>query len=351
MTAIYLTEPGSILKVDRHQFQVFHYSELVFHIPISQVSQIVVFGRCEIARKANFVITSRAIPLLLLSEQGQYLSRLELENFHALKYVSCQIKQAQNQQFILPLAENLVWAKLHNCRILLQQFSTSHLRFCARSLHLALNALNFLIDQLPAAGSVDALRGYALTGTNFYYQALGEVLSFSLTTQPNSHISAKTLTTLFNAGYLLLNQTLYNLILAAGLDSQYGCLSAGTLHNFALAWDLMAEWTAPLVDQMVVDAILSQTLIASDLNGQGVTAGIWQKFVQQWEQKLRTSIHHPRAGVLSCRQALEWQVQEYLAYLLEDTDCYQPILLSQKAKGNSQKKEKIGSTRKFKIQS
>lgn len=323
MTTLYVTKPGSLVEISHRQFRVCYQQQTLEQIPIEQVTQIVLFTLTNLSRKAEVVILSRQIPVLFLSYQGVCLGRLEPQQQHQKKYWMQQVKCSQKTKFTRTVAESIIRAKLYNNHSLLLQLN--HGNYTCET-YQALEMLEILLKDLPAAKSVDELRGYDDTADNLYYQALFDILA--VTFFPTDVIG-----NLLNLGYALLHQQMVVIIAQQGMESQISHLYPSTYHQLPLACDLMAEFRAPMVDKLVADLFTSVVLTLNDftyLDERGhhlsVPPHTVQKFIQYWEQKLESKVTHPYAGKVTYRHCLELQVQQYLAFLLGEVGCYRTFL-------------------------
>ncbi|MCL1474273.1 CRISPR-associated endonuclease Cas1 [Argonema antarcticum] len=330
MTAIYMTEPGTCLKVKHHYFQVFHQNKLCLQVHSSQVSKITLFGNCHLQPNAASLAQSLAIPVLFLDNQGNYLGRLQLESLHPAKYFPQQIKRAQNPNFPKTIAESIVRAYLHNCGIVLLRLSANH---STPKAEIAMEMLDLLIDDLPMADSIHALREYSTTAASLYYQAITELLAkafnFQCTCRPHSH----SINSVLRLGNALLNHTIYGFVQSAGLNPNFGNLHFYCQDELSLIEDFAVEFRPFLVDELVANLAISQILTPDDFTRPSQQDAIslypatLKKFIKHWEEKLQTEVTHLYAGKLSYRRCLAWQVQEYIAYLLGDVEFYRPMLL------------------------
>lgn len=127
-------------------------------------------------------------------------------------------------------------------------------------------------------------------------------------------------------GYQLLHKYIYTLLNTAELHPDYPILHRDKHHKLPLAWDLSAEFRAPIVDDLVFN--FARNFPHSNGNGNQPQALI-QSFLKHWEAKLRTFVLHPYAGEVSFRQYIDLQVREYLACLLGDVEYFSFITYTQ----------------------
>ncbi|MDY7014841.1 MAG: CRISPR-associated endonuclease Cas1, partial [Cyanobacteriota bacterium] len=334
MTTLYITDQGSYLKAQRYQFHVFHQKELRCQIPVNRVSHIILFGCCNVSHGAVRLALSRRIPVMYLSQRGRYFGRLETEGQAKVNYLAQQVKCAEDPEFCRLQAEAIVRAKLHNSRILLMRLNRRRRSDRAKQ---AIELLAQLIDDLPLAESMDALRGYEGKAATVYFQGLGSLFDEAFTFERRTkRPPTDPANSLLSLGYTLLSQNIHSFIEAIGLHTHFGNLHVPRDNHPALVSDLMEEFRARAVDSLVVYAINKKLFTPEDFTPPDERGGVYlhvdalKKFLKYWEEKLLGEMTHPYTGYkVSLRRCLELQVREYVACLMGDTDGYRPMLWEQ----------------------
>lgn len=335
MTTLYVTDQGAYLSVRHQQFQVFYQQELRIKVPVNRVSHIVLFGCCNLSHGAVSLALRRRIPIMYLSQKGRYFGRLETEGTAKVEYLIQQVKCSLDPGFTRKQAEAIVEAKLHNSRILLMRLNRRRNSkdkdesLAAR----AIDAIEILMDNLPTAESMDALRGYEGKAATLYFQALGSlftgVFAFEKRTKrpPTDPINS-----LLSLGYTLLSQNVYSFIQAVGLHPHFGNLHVPRDNHPALVSDLMEEFRAQLVDSLVAYLINSKIFVPEDFTPPDEWSGVYlhpnalRKFLKHWEDKLQAEVTHPHTGYkVAYRRCLELQVREYIACLMGEVEIYRPM--------------------------
>ncbi|GAB1542230.1 hypothetical protein NUACC21_49040 [Scytonema sp. NUACC21] len=334
MSTIYITEAGTLLKIQDNHVKVFHQQQLSISLPIPHVSQIILFGQNHLSSKTIKLLLYHHISVLFLSQHGEYLGRLENDSPHQPKYLAKQVKRSQDTEFIINTAQSCMGAQLHNQLLLLQHF-THHV--CLSRIQTAQNFLALLIEDLPMANSLEELREYETSAASFYYPALSSFLPQKFKfKQRYSRTPSDVVNILLNLGYTLLHQHIHTLLKSSGLHPNWASLHQEAYHHSPLACDLMAEFRAPLVDDLVVNLLKKRTMTLDNYTLPGkqrntqFDCNLLKIFLHHWEEKLKTLVVHPLVGEVSYRQCLEWQVQEYIACLLGDIDFYRPLLVKLK---------------------
>ena len=329
MSAVYITESGSILNVQHHHFQVIHQEKVRQSVPVKQVTQIILFGICQLSRAAVKLALSRQIPIYFISRQGQELGSCEPEVKRPAKYRFQQLKRQQDPEFSRAFAESIIWAKMHNESVLLQQL---HINSSAFEPEVYRAFFRLLMDDLPMAYSLDELREYDITAESFYYPALGSLLPFQLGFRwRDLHQPTDPINRILNLGCTLLHQQTSAFVQVLGLDADISHLHISSQHQKPLVCDLMAEFRPMLVDELAVNLAKSRIITARDIipqNGSGalLSPRALQIFIQHWEDKLQTLVTHPHAGTVSYRHCLELQVREYIACVRGDVQHYRPLV-------------------------
>ncbi|MBD2298831.1 CRISPR-associated endonuclease Cas1 [Nostoc sp. FACHB-190] len=323
MSTIYITEQDVSFQIQHQYLKVLHQQNQRICIPIRNINQFIIFGNISLPKEVIKLVTSYQIPVLYLTQTGEYLGRLENPSQTRAKYFSYQRRHASKTEFNRAIAESIIWAKLHNQHTLLQNWNRHYANYTTQR---ALNYLMLLMDNLSVAPGIEELQEYSEEADNIYYCALTSLLSFY---NSSPYINRKRISGLIDLGNQLLHQYIYTLLNTVGLDPNYAILHHKEHDELPLAWDFTAEFRALMVDDLVLNFVrnLANTNGNGNGNGKNHSHKLLQKFLQHWEGKLRTFVLHPYGGEISYRQCLDLQVREYLASLLGDVEFYRPLAL------------------------
>lgn len=331
MSTLYVTDQGAYLSIKNQQFQVFYQQVLKIKIPAVRVSNIVLFGCCNVSHGAVSASLKRRIPIMYLSQKGRYFGRLQTEGNAKVGYLMRQVECSQNPDFIRKQAEAIVWAKLHNSRALLLKLNRRRPSKIAIS---AIDLIAELMDNLPQADSMDALRGYEGKAATVYFQALGSLFvgdfSFSKRTRrpPTDPINS-----MLSLGYTLLSQNVFSFVQSVGLHTHFGNLHVPRDNHPALVSDLMEEFRAQLVDSLTAYLVNSRIFDIEDFTNPDERGGVYfqthalKKFLKHWEEKLQSEITHPNTEQkVPFRRIIELQVREYVSCLTGEVEVYRPMV-------------------------
>jgi CRISP-associated protein Cas1 len=335
MTTLYVTDQGAYLSVKNQQFQVYYQGELRIKVPATRVSNIVLFGCCNVSHGAVSYALRCRIPIMYLSQKGRYFGRLQTEGNAKVEYLMLQVERCQNPDFTRTLAEVIVTAKIHNSRILLMRLNRRKSPdFDDNLIKQAIKDLDILMDKLPFAESMDALRGYEGKAATVYFQALGNLFSGTFKFEKRTkRPPTDPVNSLLSLGYTLLSQNVFSFVQAVGLHSHFGNLHVPRDNHPALVSDLMEEFRAQLVDSLVAYLINSNIFTPDDFTLADERGGVYlqphalKKFLKHWEEKLQSELTHPNTGYkVSFRRCLELQVREYVACLMGEVKIYRPMI-------------------------
>lgn len=323
MSSIYLTEQNALVKYQHNYFKVLLNDKQCICIHARNVSQFAIFANIDLPREAIQGIRLHQIPVIYFTPEGEYLGRLENTSQLQAKYLSYQLRRVRNLDCNRATAESIIWAELHNKHTFLQNWSRYH---ASEATQRALNYMTLLMDNLAIAKSLNDLREYREEADNVYNYAIAALINFY---NPCSRTTAKRVSKLLNLGNQLLHQYIYTCLITAGLHPNYAILHRGSDKELPLAWDFTAEFSAPIVDDLVLNFSRNMTSLNGNGNGNGKSKPrtLIQHFLQQWERKLRTFVLHPIAGEVTYRQCIDLQVREYLGSVLGDVEYYRPLAL------------------------
>ncbi|MCL1474274.1 CRISPR-associated endonuclease Cas1 [Argonema antarcticum] len=331
MTTLYVTDQGAYLSIHNQQFEVFYQRELRIKVPANRVSHIVLFGCCNLSHGAVSCALRRRIPVMYLSQKGRYFGRLQTDGHAKVEYLARQVECSLNPEFTRRQAEAIVWAKLHNSRALLLKLNRRRPSKIALQ---SLESIAELMEKLPDAESMDALRGYEGKAATLYFQALGSLFTGTFAFEKRTkRPPTDPINSLMSLGYTLLSQNVCSFIELIGLHTHFGNLHVPRDNHPALVSDLMEEFRAQLVDSLVSYLVNSKIFTSEDFTLPDERGGVFlqphalKKFLKHWEEKLQSELTHPHTGYkVSFRRCLELQVREYVACLMGEVDTYRPMI-------------------------
>ncbi|HIK29880.1 MAG TPA: CRISPR-associated endonuclease Cas1 [Oscillatoriales cyanobacterium M59_W2019_021] len=331
MATLYLTDQGTTVYKEHLRFVVHIAPRQKLEIPIREIDRILVFGNVQLTTQVMGTCLQEQIPVLFLSQSGEYRGHLWSLNPLHLESEIVQLKKQEDIRFQLETSRSIIRGKLFNSKQLLIRFNRKR-----QTLEVA-QAIEGILSDLASLKFVDnlaRLRGYEGIGAARYFPAFGQLITnpgFCFSKRVR-HPPTDPVNALLSFGYTILLNNVLSSIIAEGLSPYLGNLHYGEPRKTYLAFDLMEEFRSAVVDSLVLKLINSESLKSKDFepvkNSQGIylNAGSRRRFLDQFEKRMNEEVSHPDLqSPVTYRQAILLQVRRYKRSLWHGT-LYEPFL-------------------------
>ncbi|NMG07216.1 CRISPR-associated endonuclease Cas1 [Brasilonema sp. UFV-L1] len=331
MAAIYLIEQGTNIYKDYQRF-IIHVSEKPkLEVPIREVQQILVFGNIQLSTPVIQVCLQEQIPVVFLSQSGQYHGHLWSEESTNLDNQLIQIERRKDDYFQFQVSRAIVFGKLMNSKQLLLRFNRKRK---ITEVEKPIYGISKDIDSLDLVDNLDTLRGYEGIAAARYFPAFSQLITnskfeFSLR---NRQPPTDPVNSLLSFGYTLLFNNVLSFLVAEGLSPYLGNFHYGEKQKPYLAFDLMEEMRSVVVDSLVLNIINHSLLKPKDFDIVPSTGGVYlnqssrRVFLKQFETRMNEEISHPDLqSQTTYRHAIQLQVRRYKRCLLSGVP-YEPFL-------------------------
>lgn len=298
MAAIYLIEQGTSIYKDYQRF-IIHVSEKPkFEVPIREVQQILVFGNIQLSTPVIQACLQSEIPVLFLSQSGQYHGHLWSEESTNLENQLIQVERRNDDYFQFSVSKAIVLGKLMNSKQLLMRF---HRKRKLEDVEKAIYGINQDINALEYVDNLDSLRGYEGIAAARYFPAFGKFITnsaFSFS-QRFRQPPIDEVNSLLSFGYTLLFNNVLSFIIAEGLSPYIGNFHYGEKQKPYLAFDLMEEFRSLVVDSLVLNIINHSLFKPKDFDLVASTGGVYlsqsarKVFLKQFETRMNEEVSHP----------------------------------------------------------
>jgi len=328
LRTLYIQEQGSMLRVENGCFRVTcgHDDDVaeLLEVQSIKVGQIVLFGACMITPAAIRHCLMNRIPVVLLSQHGEYFTRLESTDDVNIDLERLQFQRSAEESFPLECSRTIVRAKLHNSGVLLRRHAESS---GSEALRHAATQLRQLEEHVDRADSIDAVRGYEGSGAATYFGVFedffdtgGFIFRERVKRPPTDPVNA-----MLSFGYSLLFNNIFSMARLHRLHPYVGFLHADKPAHPALVSDLIEEFRT-LVDGLVI-ALINKRLISPEEftvarhddgkpKGCYLSDGARKTFLREFENLMHRTTTHPATGYeVTCRRCLDLQVGEFALYL------------------------------------
>ena len=330
-TTVYVTEEGSLLRSRGSRLRVERGDELLFSIDFRRVRQVVLLGRIGMTTPFLYQVLARGIDVVMIGGEGRYVGRLQPASAANPFVRRAQFTALSDRQRSHDLRRRIVRGKITNLRAGLLRAA----RRGEHGLDQAVERLERIRTQCVEAESLEALLGFEGAASREYFLALGRLLGAEWAflgrrrRPPPDPVNA-----LLSFGYTLLLNDAIAALETAGLDPYSGFLHQARVGRPSLALDLIEEFRPVIVDSVVLRALRSGALRATDFitdPGPPVScrcdrAGL-KAFIAMYERRMLTLFTHPSSGRrVTYRVGLFLQARALADELLDPTRRYEPIV-------------------------
>ncbi len=303
LNTLYVTTPGSWLRLDNDTLRVEVDSELRLRVPLHHLGTVVCFGHLGLSTPLMHRLADSGIALILLDENGRFKARLEGAVSGNVLLRRAQHLQSGQPSVALALARTFVAGKVKNTRRVLQRGARdAKAADDAAALTRAADDLAATLRALPSAAEIDALRGLEGEAARRYFSVFSLLLRADARSRfamegrnrrpPRDRINA-----LLSFLYAMWMNDCRSALEAAGLDPQVGFLHALRPGRAALALDLMEEFRA-WADRLALSLVnrnqlTADSFITRDGGAVALTPDSRKLVVAAFQERKQEEIHHP----------------------------------------------------------
>ncbi|MCY7273937.1 MAG: CRISPR-associated endonuclease Cas1, partial [Phormidesmis sp. CAN_BIN44] len=252
MSTLYLVQQGTTLRKEQGRLVVQQPQEADLEIPIREVERVLVFGNIQLTTQVISTCLEAGISIVFLTQLGEYKGHLWSAGSNHLEIETAQFEFRRDPEFQMAIAREIVKGKLWNSKQLLRFNRKRSVLEVTEAISMIANAISTVSD-LTKVTTIDPLMGYEGSSAARYFPALGRLITnpgFTLTERtrrpPKDPVNS-----LLSFGYTLLYDNVLSLLLAEGMNPYLGNLHYSEAAKQSLAFDLMEEFRASVVDALV----------------------------------------------------------------------------------------------------
>lgn len=303
LNTLYLTTPETYVRLDNDTLRVELERETRLRVPLHHLSAVVCFGHVNLSAPLMHRLADGGIALVLLDDNGRFKARLEGAVGGNVLLRQAQFQRIADPVFTLDMARACVAGKIKNARQVAQRGAReAKSEDDARALTRVADDLAASLRALPAASSLDMLRGVEGEAARQYFSGLTLLVrpdqraAFAMDGRtrrpPRDRFNA-----LLSFLYAMWMNDCRSALEAAGLDPQVGFLHALRPGRAALALDLMEEFR-PWADRLALTLINRGQLMVDDFalrEGGGVSLqpDARKAVVVAYQERKKDEINHP----------------------------------------------------------
>lgn len=306
LNTLFVTLEGAYLRKDGAAVEIRHEGETKLRVPLHNLEGIVTFGwDTTVSASLMAGCHEHGVSVTFLSPHGKFISSSYGGVSGNILLRREQYRRAENEPAALAISQNMIAAKLHNTRAILQRAARDHgTKFPDRA-HQLTRTADFLATRISAATrttSLDSLRGIEGEAAAAYFATFNHLLT---TDDPVFQLKGRTkrppldrTNALLSFLYVLLAHDCRSACETVGLDPQSGFLHQPRPGRHSLALDLMEEFRPIFADRLALSLINRQQIRADDFEIQASGAVFLKpdsrkKVLTAWQERKQDILHHP----------------------------------------------------------
>lgn len=324
-------DPGDVLIVHTPRARVGVHGDRVIvaveseeraSVPLHQLRALYLYGPVQVSTQATHLFLEHGISVAYFTAAGRFLGLLSGLPLSGIDARIGQYDTFRQPSKALQLAKSVIYAKIHNQRVMLMRNGTpadATVRELAR-----------LRDSTEAAADMQALLGLEGAAAHLYFRHFHTMLSTSFNfTFDGRHKRPPTdpINALLSWAYSTLVKELTGVLHAVGLDPFFGFMHQPRYGRPALALDLMEEFRPLIADSTVIALVNRKEIDAHDFVA--TTRGVMLKdsarraFWRAYFRRMDSEITHPQFGYrMSYRRMLEVQARQLWRHVRGEAPVY-----------------------------
>ncbi len=245
---LFITEQGSVVKVEEGRLVIKKGSERLIEVPLIHLRHVVLFGNSTITPRAVSKLLKEGVFITFLTKLGKFQGTI-LPAVHPDGLIrKIQVMRAEDPSFRTEVAREIVATKIHN--------SVNFLKTRRKNRVLLKENIFELIkmeEKLKSASSLDQIRGIEGISSRIYFSTIQNLFvnDFSFGGR-KKHPSPDPVNALLSLSYTLLYSICFSFLHINGLDPFIGFFHEMKRGHASLASDLVEEFRVPFCDSLIL---------------------------------------------------------------------------------------------------
>ncbi|MYE40092.1 MAG: CRISPR-associated endonuclease Cas1 [Chloroflexi bacterium] len=321
---LYVQTQGAVVGKSGDQLEVKQKGQSLQKVRLMEVSHLALFGNVQVTTQALRELCDRNVPICYFTYGGWFSG---ITNGMGHKNVELRCRQylgAMTPETALPIARQMVFGKIKNCRTLLRR---NH-----REPPISILAeLNRLAERAQTATSLDTLLGIEGAAARTYFSEFrGMIKTDSLDFDfhgRNRRPPRDPVNAVLSFLYAMLIKQATITAFTVGFDPYLGFYHQPKYGKPALALDLVEEFRPLIADSACLTLINNGELGTEHFIKRGDAVALTQngrrRVIEAYERRMDTLITHPLFGYsVSYRRILEVQVRLLSRHLQGELPAY-----------------------------
>ena len=300
------------------------------YLPVTNVSDIFIFGEVEINKRILEFLTRNKIPVHFFNRDGYYIGTYYPREYLNSGYML--LKQAEHYldpDKRIQIARKLVKGSITN---ILKVLSYYRNRLSDKNLDALIESITSYVPELAKCKTTEQLMAIEGNARETYYSAFDIILKNSdfMFNKRTKRPPQNRLNALISFGNSFLYTVCLSEIYKTHMDPRIGFLHATNFRRFSLNLDIAEIFKPIIVDRAIFTVINKKIIKASHFENK--TGGIIlneagkRAFVSALEERLNSTIKHRSLGRnVSYRTLIRMEVYKLEKHLLGDRE-YEPFI-------------------------
>jgi CRISPR-associated protein Cas1 len=337
LNTLYVTSQDIYLALDGENVVMRQDKTELRRIPLHNIEGIVTFSYTGASPVLMGACAKRQISLAFMTQNGRFIARVVGEEHGNVLLRKAQYRVSDSEADSITVAKNMLIAKLHNSRWVLELATRDHqMQLDVQGVQ---RAARFVADAIPMvkdAACDGELRGIEGEAALRYFSVFDELILQQKDTfrfnGRNRRPPLDPVNALLSFTYTLLMNEISAACAAVGLDPYIGFLHRDRPGRRALALDMMEELRAPLADRFVLTVINTRQAEPKGFHTKENGAVIMdddtrRSILSAWQKRKQEQLVHP-----FLKEKIMWGLVPHVQALLlarhlrGDLDEYPPFL-------------------------
>ena len=321
---MYVLTQGAVVGKSGETLTVRQRRDTIGTAKLLNVSSLSILGNVQVTAQATRELLDRNIPICHCSYGGWLKGVTSGLGHKNVELRMAQYQSAMNDDTSLFIAQDLVVAKLRNCRVLLRR---NHPNAPAA----ALNEIARLAESAQSANSLQTLLGIEGAGARVYFSHFGDLIrsdhaTFDFKTR-NRRPPKDPVNAILSFLYSMLIRQVTVSVLSVGFDPYLGFYHQPRYGRPALALDLMEEFRPIIADSVAIRLCNNRELDKNSFLHRAGAVSLTQEgrktVIRAFERRMDSTVTHPLFGyAISYRRVLEVQARLLGRFLLGELKRY-----------------------------
>ncbi|HHY03972.1 MAG TPA: type I-B CRISPR-associated endonuclease Cas1 [Thermoanaerobacterales bacterium] len=323
---IYIFSDGELKRKDNTLY--FESEEGKRYIPVENTSEIHVFGETDLNKRFLEFITRTEIIIHFYNHYGYYIGTFyPREHLNSGFIILKQAEHYLNSEKRLELAKKFVFGASKNIQQTIRYYINR-----GKDLEDVEKNIKILEERIDVCNDIDELMAIEGNTREYYYMAFDEIIQ-----KPEFKFVERTrrpprnnLNTMISFGNSIMYTTTLSEIYKTHLDPRIGYLHSTNFRRFTLNLDV-SEIFKPIIIDRVIFTLLGRNMINGDdfeknMGGLLMKEKAKKAFIQELEDKLRTTIKHRKLGKkVSYRRLIRMEVYKLQKHIIGE-EKYEPFV-------------------------